>query len=778
MTTEQNHPPVWLEVVAAVLVPAACYGFVRVFSDSSSVLPLIGASLLSTAAAVALRRARVPLLPALIVSLAALFVLLANRYAPGTSRLGIIPTRETLDVLQALVTDGVEQFRELRAPVRGSDPFIAAAMAGAWLMAFLTDWGALRLRLAFEPVLPAGLLFIFSAVLGAGNSKLAATVVFALAVVAWAITQRTYTLAHRGVWLTVDRKRGPLGLAQAGLAVALAALLLGVWAGPRLPGADADELIAWRNQGDPTRTVISPYASIGSRLVTQQDTVLFTVESSQPAYWRLAGLDTFEPDTSLWTTRGKFNPEEGGLPGNQARAGTTVTVTQKFQIQGLAEIWLPAAFAPANLLESDVDATWNADEAALTVSRAYNDSDGASYSIESVVPIFTPEELNGAPATVPANIRERYLEVPDGVSPRVTTEAQQITAGATTRYEQMLALQDHFQTFDYSIRLGPRGDDPIETFLDEQVGFCQQFSGTFALMARSLGAPARVAVGFTWGDPVSEGVYEVTGRHTHAWPEVWFEGLGWVAFEPTPGRGSPNAPHTNVPAQQDSPSEPGEPQIPRNTPEPSLPEPNIEDFVPEFGGGGEEVTEVIVEEGFSFPWRILLIPAAIAAYAAGVVGFRTSRRNRRRQRATTPLAKVEAAWADAADDLDQGFDLRRRPAETRREFAYRASQDRRVPEDAMATLGQAVTEARFRASQPGGGMSDSRVSEAVQASEAIGQRVKDRVPLRSRIWRDIDPRRFIRPDSRIVVSNSVESAPSSEGQPPADPTPERELIDA
>lgn len=771
MTTQQAHPPAWLEIVAALLVPSACYGFVRVFADASSVLPLIGAALLSTAAAVALRRARVPLLPALIVSLAALFVLIANRYAPGTSRLGIIPTRETLDVLEALVRDGVEQFRELRAPVQGSDPFIAAAMAGAWLMAFLTDWGALRLRLAFEPVLPAGLLFIFSAVLGAGNSKLIATVVFVLAIVAWAITQRTHTLADRGVWLTVDRRRGPIGLAQAGLAVALAAVLIGVGLGPRLPGADSEEIIAWRNQGDPTRTVISPYASIGSRLVSQQDTLLFTVQASQPAYWRLAGLDTFEPDTSLWTTRGQFNPEEGGLPGTLARAGTTVTVDQTFQIEGLAEIWLPAAFAPATLVESDVDATWNADEAALTVSRAYNDSDGATYSIQSVVPIFTPAELNAAPNTVPADIADRYLSYPDGLSDRVASEALEITAGANTRYEQMLALQEHFRGFDYSIRLGPRGDDPIETFLDEQVGFCQQFSGTFALMARSLGAPARVAVGFTWGDPVGEGTYEVTGRHTHAWPEVWFDGLGWVAFEPTPGRGSPNAPHTNTDAQQDSPTEPGDPAITGTTAPPATaPEPNLEDVIPEFDAD-LETAQVEVDNGFSFPWRILLIPAALLAYALAVIGFRRGRRSRRRQAASTPLARVEAAWADAADDLDHGFGLRRLPSETRREFAYRASQDRRVPEEEIATLGQCVTEARFKASQPGGGMSDARVEAAIGASAAISTRVKERVPLHTRVWRDIDPRRFFRSSSRIVISDASTAVAEKSSA-------DRELVDA
>ncbi len=89
-------------------------------------------------------------------------------------------------------------------------------------------------------------------------------------------------------------------------------------------------------------------------------------------------------------------------------------------------------------------------------------------------------------------------------------------------------------------------------------GYCEQFAGTYAAFARSIGLPARVAVGFTPGE-LTDGVYVVRGQHAHAWPEVWFEGIGWVPFEPTPGRGAPGAQsYTFVEPQQstegDSPS--------------------------------------------------------------------------------------------------------------------------------------------------------------------------------------------------------------------------------
>ena len=116
------------------------------------------------AVAVLTRRLRVPLVLSALISLGLLGALIVNRYAPGTARLGLIPTQATADQLRLLFDELVRNFQELKSPVPALQPFVAASMVGAWIMAFLTDWGAMRLRLAFEPVLPAGLLFIFTSV--------------------------------------------------------------------------------------------------------------------------------------------------------------------------------------------------------------------------------------------------------------------------------------------------------------------------------------------------------------------------------------------------------------------------------------------------------------------------------------------------------------------------------------------------------------------------------------------------------------------------------------
>lgn len=782
MSNRGPSTPVLLEVAAALLVPAAAFGFVRVFDDGGAIVPLIGASLLSTAVAVLFRRLRVPLSLAAPLSLVFLSALIINRFAPGTARLGLIPTSATSQQFQALIDELVLNFQELKTPVPALDAFVATAMVGVWVMAFLTDWGALRLRLAFEPVLPASLLFVFAAVLGAGTDRILTTLIFAVAVAIWAVAQRSINLAARNTWLTNDRRRGSVGVARAGAVLVAIAVVAGIVVGPRLPGAEAEEILSFRDAGDPTRVVVSPFVNIQSRLVQQTDTELFTVTAEQPAYWRLAGLDEYDND--IWKVAGNFSPESGNLPDQALTTGARDEIVQDYSITALSAIWLPGAFAPSEIRDATADVTWNAETSSLTVANDVPSSDGVQYTLTSQVPRFTSDELRAAPETIPAEIAEKYLPLPD-VPDIARTEALRITADATTRYDKMLALQNHFRAFDYSVDLSPRVGDPIEQFLNEQVGFCQQFAGTFAVMARTLGIPARVAIGFTWGDPIGQAedgrtIYSVTGRQTHAWPEVWFDGLGWVAFEPTPGRGAPSAvEYTEVPASQASlvqPDDPGGPVTTTTTVAPApgdtTPQENVvpEEFTPE----GQVPIEV-PDGGFSIPWgtilRVFAVLAVIGLYVGGLPAWHWFRRDRRRKQVRTPADGVETAWAEAAETLELGYGLTRQPWETRREYARRLAADRRVPAESMDGLAEVVTVARYH---PGGLRTDD-ASRAASFAGQIEQSVNQQVSLWSRWGALIDPRRVLQPTSRITVS----TAPTTTfDEPPMDLDDQpRELVE-
>src|SRR5262249_43109652 len=141
-------------------------------------------------------------------------------------------------------------------------------------------------------------------------------------------------------------------------------------------------------------------------------------------------------------------------------------------------------------------------------------------------------------------------------------------------------------------------DDAMINFLSIKKGYCEQFAGTFAAMARSVGLPTRVVVGFTPGILRSDGLYHVAGRHAHAWDEVWFDGYGWTVFDPPPGRGAPGAENpTGVAAAQDesngTPGNVNAPDAPVPTFEPSIQRPRPENETPT--GSGVPVSTLVAQ---------------------------------------------------------------------------------------------------------------------------------------------------------------------------------------
>jgi hypothetical protein len=114
--------------------------------------------------------------------------------------------------------------------------------------------------------------------------------------------------------------------------------------------------------------------------------------------------------------------------------------------------------------------------------------------------------------------------------------ALELTAGERTVYDAVKAVENHLQR-DYRYSERARSHDvPLEAFLfQDKVGYCQQFSGAMALMLRMSGIPARVAAGFSPGSFNSDtGEYRVRDLDAHSWVEVYFNGIGWVPFDPTP----------------------------------------------------------------------------------------------------------------------------------------------------------------------------------------------------------------------------------------------------
>lgn len=526
-------------VLSAVTAVAMC----RVFADwqflDSLLVMVVGVHV----TALVLRILRVPAVLALPLELLVVVELLAVLFYRDTLQV-LLPSSETIDLLRVDLRLVWSQFPTAVAPVPSEGSFLLAAALGLGLVAVLADAFAFRAYGRAEAVVPGGVLFVFTAALGTDRNRVAvAAAWFAAALLVVAVLRALHAGGSES-WL--GRRRRAVGAAlPATLASAAVAALGAAVIGPLLPGAGADPLLETRQTQSDVTEVLSPLVDIRSRLVNRSATEMFTVSSSAGRYWRVSGLSQFDgttwglPDSTLEST-------DGGL--NAARPDAQI-VQQQIRITRFGGKLIPAAFAPVDIAQGDVQ--WIPGTDTLVLDGGVL-GEGDVFNIASDVSVPPADVLRAATAASPPG--GEFLALPVSVPAEVYDLATQVTAGAPTPYDAALALQNWFRsTFEYDLTVqSGHSDDAILSFLRIRRGYCEQFAGTFAVMARAIGLPARVAVGFTQGELQADGLYHVYGRHAHAWPEVWFDGIGWVLFEPTPGRGAPGSEEsTGVSAEQD-----------------------------------------------------------------------------------------------------------------------------------------------------------------------------------------------------------------------------------
>ncbi|MBN9387147.1 MAG: DUF4129 domain-containing protein [Chloroflexi bacterium] len=137
-------------------------------------------------------------------------------------------------------------------------------------------------------------------------------------------------------------------------------------------------------------------------------------------------------------------------------------------------------------------------------------------------------------------VTQRYLQLPTTFSPGIKAQAEELTAGLTTNYDKAMAIQSYLRSLNYTTDPPPTPDgrDEIDFFLfDSKSGYCVHFSSAMVLMLRSLGIPTREVTGFIGGEfDSSTNSWVIRGSAAHAWPQVYFNGVGWVDFEPTPNQ--------------------------------------------------------------------------------------------------------------------------------------------------------------------------------------------------------------------------------------------------
>jgi transglutaminase-like putative cysteine protease len=534
------------EVALGLVTMAAIVGMHRLFVDGSYRGALVLQALVAHLAVTLLRRAGVRLVPAAIVTAGLAILFITWSRFPDTTR-WLLPTPDTIRQLGDDLTASWKLFGDVDAPAPVHNGFVVATAGAIWVIAFVADWAAFRVSATFEALLPATTLFVFAAALGGPGSPVASAALFCGAALLYVLLHRTSDQERSSRWAGGHRNRGRWSLVGTGATIIGVAVLAGAVAGPQLPGADAEPLLAWQdiNKDKPTRVVLSPMVSLQTKLVEQPDVEVFTVRSEQSSYWRLTSLDEF--DGEIWRSSYSTDDATGELPRALDPESTSQTVTQEITIEALSSVWLPAAFEPVAVDVGDQATDFDERSSTLMVDRDVTSSDGYTYTVTSQVPELDDDELRTASTAIPDDIAATYRQLPPDFPERVRTEAERVAGDQATPFDQALALQRYLRSsqFTYDLNVGPgHSEQALLTFLFEsRRGYCEQFASAFAAMARAAGLPARVAVGFTPGvqDLYDPTLFRVRGVHAHAWPEVYLGEFGWVPFEPTPDRGPPGA---------------------------------------------------------------------------------------------------------------------------------------------------------------------------------------------------------------------------------------------
>jgi transglutaminase-like putative cysteine protease len=692
--------PWWAEIPLVTVSVATAVSFIRVYDSWDFLGPLLAFALGAHVLAIACRRLRLPAPLVVVLAIGGAAVAAGLILFPSTTAFGL-PTSATWTAASDALHTARVQYPVVIAPTAVLPGFQLAAGVALWLAAWFGDWAGHRLRATAEAVAATTAIFVFCSVLGSGDDAIACAAAFAAAVLGFVAVQRSLAIERDQAWLPTHRTTSRAVLRSAG-AIALVALVAGVLIGPSLPGARSEAAVEWRGggAGDRSRVTVSPMVEIRTRLVDQSNREVFRVRASEPAYWRLTSLDAF--DGEIWSSSGEFKEAGGELPRSASKGQASRSIRQQVTIEALSAIWAPTAFEAVSVNETETPLRWDPDSSTLIVDSSEPTSDGLTYSVVSQVPEFGAQQLDDVRGPDPKAIRDRYLGLPSDFPFLASDTARQVTAAADTRYDKAIALQDFFrEEFRYSLEpeIG-HGDSAIEQFLQSGEGYCEQFAGTFAAMARSLGIPARVAVGFTPGNASKDdpNLYRVYGRHAHAWPEVYFPNVGWVAFEPTPGRGMPGAEqYTGVKPEQDL-AEPVTISTTSTTAVATTAAPSSEEQPEATRPPRTEQTEAGAAEapaesgGSTSTWRIVVLVAL--AVIGGAVAF--ARRRRRAHQRLAALSPADRAWLQVSERLAGRAAVVPDPAETPFEFVERARPivGGAVAED-LAELADLVTEARW-----------------------------------------------------------------------------------
>lgn len=679
MATARSHPVTLagLSAVAAgtTLVSLLTWqGFTERYGDTLGPLVVIAVLVAGTGAVA--RWWRVPR-PLLVLAQVVLVAMVVSGFVSGSP----LPIGDAWERFQLAFTDAVDSANRFAPPVPAEAPPVHPLLiAGGAACLLLTDLLACTLRRV--PLAGLPLLTIYSvpvSMTGDGPHWILFTIT-AVGFLAMIFLSESEQVSRWGPILAEDLGGSePKTLSTAawprtgartigGVATALAIVV------PVLIPTFSIHLFDFGpgTGGDDDISIENPMVDLRRDLVRGADVPLVTVRTDDPdpSYLRIAVLNRFSENE--WSSGDREVPStqtaDGQMPGLVGVSNLLPRDNYDYELSATGDFestWLPTT---SNVTQVEAPGDWRFDTSTMDFLASDDDLDtaGLSWSLSAVKVQYDATRMATA-GPVGALVSRDFTTLPTGMNPIIRQLTQQVTANAESKFEKAVALQRWFRAegnFEYSTEVDLRtGEDDLVAFLEPQgrVGYCEQFAAAMAVMARELGIPARVAVGFL--QPERDGDQWVYSAHDlHAWPELFFPGSGWVRFEPTPPTRANGVPgYTTAPIDIPDDSEltatATDQESAGNRPQES----GRPDAAAETAAGEDGA-----DAGGGFPWLPVVIGAGVLLLVvATVLGPRTVRRRRRDQRG---LLGAEEAWQELRDtalDLRLPWPSHRSPWQTR-----------------------------------------------------------------------------------------------------------------
>jgi transglutaminase-like putative cysteine protease len=638
-----------------VLLGAAAYE--PVFRSWGTFIgPVFGSAAVASLVAVVLHRRHVPARFGVLVSLVALFLFLAYTVLVGDLSAGVVPGSDTVRALRDGIGHGWQRIVDGNLPVTESTPALVWLTTVTWVVSHLTTDVVQRGRLVAVPVIPPLVLFGLSLPLVSVRreppfwlvaSFIGLTLV-AILVRAVPDSRTVRKLGGSATALTEFHSRSVLtARLRLGLPVVAACVLVAPLLATVITKDDPFDPRDLRNEITVPESVSDPLGQLKAQLEAVPPRAAFKVDYDNPTdaldVQRVAVLHLDQFDGVRWTSTAGFG-EAGNVLKSPSEAGPGRGITQRYTMATIEDPWLPAAGTPLRIDLPNV--AYAADSGDLLAPGSVS---GLMYELVSRVATPTADDLAGADRDDDPSL-SRYLQLDGTVPEAIRTVAAEATAGATTAGDTLTRLEQYLlANYSYDADAPPgHSYGRLERFLtQDRRGTAEQFSAAFAVMARSLGFPTRVAVGYRVVDDTDEGLQPiefVTSADYHAWAEVRFAELGWVTFDPTPQAGTtplPPQPETVAPTTVAPAEPPGGQREPQEAgPSEGLPEPEQQ---------AASVTSRVLRWGGAVV--ALLVVVAIAAVIAILVLKR--RRRRTRRSAPDPADRVVGAWDEILDRLSE-----------------------------------------------------------------------------------------------------------------------------